>query len=589
MGASEVPDTLFQVAGGQPLLWHLTTRLQRAETPTDLVLATSESPTDTVLADAARSLGLHVHRGAIDDVLGRFTDALDALGCDDGDLVVRVSGLSPLIDPDELDRLVFAFLDRAGRPNQVDYLANYGGQTRLLPKGLEVEVFWAGALRRANVESRTPADREHVTRYLYREGGGDFRTAVSHPDTRDLSYLRLGAGDAQDLAVIDALVTGLGPDASTLVMAAWLDEHPEVLGLNASMPEAELPSDDERRHERIDGGMLLARADAGGDIGFGHVARVTALVDAWLGLGGRATVVGHGITGGALSRLQDLGATVVMGSEKAFESRAPEATALVVDGYAFGAQLQQRWASFGPPLVAIDDVADFPPAADVVVNQNLGFDAARYGATDATLLVGSRYALLRSEFRGPAERPGPGRRRLLMSFGGSDPARLTLPMVRAMLARVPADVTLDVVVGGGLTGPPRAQLERLAELQERRVKLHMDVRDMAALMRTASAAVVAAGSTVWECMACGVPVVMVAVADNQRVVIDGVASQQAGVSLGWHADIDPADAADAVRHLLADTERREALSVRGRELVDGQGVMRVIDALLDAAERSRQE
>ena len=86
-----------------------------------------------------------------------------------------------------------------------------------------------------------------------------------------------------------------------------------------------------------------------------------------------------------------------------------------------------------------------------------------------------------------------------------------------------------------------------------------------------------------------VPVALVAVAANQQVVVDGVSRRDAGVSLGWHADLDPHAAADRVAALLRDDGRRAELARRGRELVDGRGVLRVIDALLDAVESRRQD
>lgn len=587
MGSSRLPGKVLREAGGNTLLWHLARRLGRARTPDTIVVATTTDASDTGLAEAAAALGLVVHRGPVDDVLARFSGALDALAAADDDIVVRVTGDCPLLDPDELDRLVDEFRALSGGNDSVDYLTNQEGAKRTIPQGLDVEVFRAGALRRADRESDAPGDREHVTPYLYRPGGGAFRTAVSAPSGRDLSYLRLTVDEAADLVVVDAVVTALGPEASTLAVARWLDEHPEILAINAGTRQKSFQSENELRRQRIDGGLLLARADAGANIGFGHVARVTAVVEAWLELGGGAAVVGTGIAGGALQRLENLGATVVHAGAAAFESRAPQALALVVDGYEHTETHHRRWASLGKAVLAIDDLAEFEPIADVVVNQNLDFESSRYGDSEARLLVGNAYVLLRGEFRRDREGVAP-QRRILMTFGGSDPARLTLTMVQAVLASTGPDVCIDVVMGPGMPDEDRLALERIAGEQPR-AELHHDVRDMAALMRSATVAVTAAGGTTWELMACGVPLALVAVADNQRVVLAGVERRDAGLSLGWHQDLDVNQAAAAVASLLADERRRARLSTKGRALVDGRGVLRVIDALLDAVDRRRQE
>jgi spore coat polysaccharide biosynthesis predicted glycosyltransferase SpsG len=98
----------------------------------------------------------------------------------------------------------------------------------------------------------------------------------------------------------------------------------------------------------------------------------------------------------------------------------------------------------------------------------------------------------------------------------------------------------------------------------------------------------AAGSTTWEALRCGVAPIVVAVADNQRAVAAGVEALGAGVSLGWHGDADADASAARVVGLLEDPEALDALTRHCRGVVDGRGVLRAIDALLDAIDRRGQ-
>jgi hypothetical protein len=82
-------------------------------------------------------------------------------------------------------------------------------------------------------------------------------------------------------------------------------------------------------------------------------------------------------------------------------------------------------------------------------------------------------------------------------------------------------------------------------------------------------------------MACGVPVAIIGVADNQRAVVEGIERRAAGVCLGWHDTLDLLAAADLVSALLRDPARLAELAGKGRATVDGRGVHRVLDALLD--------
>jgi hypothetical protein len=82
-------------------------------------------------------------------------------------------------------------------------------------------------------------------------------------------------------------------------------------------------------------------------------------------------------------------------------------------------------------------------------------------------------------------------------------------------------------------------------------------------------------------MACGVPVAIIGVADNQRAVVEGIERRAAGVCLGWHDTLDLLAAADSIQALLGDPTRLAELAGKGRAAVDGRGVYRVLDALLD--------
>ncbi|WP_146155839.1 cytidylyltransferase domain-containing protein [Enhygromyxa salina] len=583
MGSSRLPGKVLREAGELSLLAHLTRRLRRASAPTQLVVATTVEPSDDELAEACEALGLTVHRGPVDDVLARFHGALAQLAAAPEDLVVRVTGDCPLLDPDELDRLVDEFLSRAPSAEAVDYLTNQAGERRRIPRGLDVEVFTVAGLERAQREASMAGDREHVTPYFYREPGR-FRVAVSDPPGADLGHLRLTVDTPADLEVVDAIVRALGPDASTAAIAAWLAAHPKVAQRNAEVRQKSIDSDMEARAARVRARRLLARADAGGATGFGHVTRVGALLDAWVELGGHATLVGRGVVGAVRERLLASGVELVDGGDADFDARIDQADALCVDGYAFGRADQERWQA-RRALLAIDDLAAHEQLADLVVNQILDFPPERYATAAWTrLLIGHPYVLLRREFRRAGADAGGPSARVVVTFGGTDPAGLSAPFVEALLAQLEPSSQIVLIVGRGVDADARAQLEALAAANER-LELRVDVREMAALLASATLCVSAAGTTVWEAMASGVPVVCVAVADNQRPVIAGIERRAAGVSLGWHQELDLARAARRIRALLADPAGLAELGARGRATVDGRGVYRVIDALLDVIDR----
>ena len=106
-------------------------RLGRARELDQIVLATSDLAADDRLAEHVHETGLIVFRGSERDVLDRYHGAAGFVGAD---VVVRVTGDCPLVDPQLVDDAVLAF-----RRAAVDYASNVDPPT--YPDGLDIEVF----------------------------------------------------------------------------------------------------------------------------------------------------------------------------------------------------------------------------------------------------------------------------------------------------------------------------------------------------------------------------------------------------------------------------------------------------------------
>lgn len=159
MSSSRLPGKVLKPLLGQPMILRQIERLQRCRELGRIVVATSLDPSDDILAKTLAKAGLETFRGPLDDVLGRFVLAADHLQLE-GD-IVRLTADCPLADPGVIDACV-----ALRREGGFDYASN--GQVRTYPRGLDVEVFTAAALRRAGAEATSPYDREHVTPWLYR-------------------------------------------------------------------------------------------------------------------------------------------------------------------------------------------------------------------------------------------------------------------------------------------------------------------------------------------------------------------------------------------------------------------------------------
>jgi glutamate-1-semialdehyde 2,1-aminomutase len=216
MGSTRLPNKVMKPIGGVPMIELLLSRLARARAVNQIVLATSIDPVNAPLVAHVESLGYAVAQGSENDVLQRY---LDAARAQNADIVVRITGDCPLVDPALVDRAITSF-----REAGLDYFSNVNPPT--YPDGLDIEVFTMAALERAALETERPYDHEHVTPYI-RESG-NFRQSGMRND-EDLSGLRWTVDEAEDFAVVEKVFAHFAPRTDF----GW----GEVLALQSASPD----------------------------------------------------------------------------------------------------------------------------------------------------------------------------------------------------------------------------------------------------------------------------------------------------------------------------------------------------------------
>jgi len=258
---------------------------------------------------------------------------------------------------------------------------------------------------------------------------------------------------------------------------------------------------------------------------------------------------------------------------------------LVVDHYALDARWERRVRGACGCLMVIDDLADRPHDCDLLLDQNLGREAAHYEAhlpVACRLLIGPGYALLRSQFaahrpavwaRGGAASVRP-LRRLLVALGGVDKHNVTGQVLEALIGvPLPEDGRITVVMGS--RAPRLADVSAQAARMPWPTEVKVDVSDMAELMEHSDLAVGGAGTTAWERCCMGLPTVTLVLAENQRS--GALALHEAGcVAL---VD-DVSGLAQAMRQLL-EPSTRVAMEQACFTTVDGLGAQRVASRMYE--------
>jgi len=337
---------------------------------------------------------------------------------------------------------------------------------------------------------------------------------------------------------------------------------------------------------------VAVRTDAGPEIGLGHVRRCLTLAGALRELGVESLFA---FAGDSLARAwleasdfevvpvepaRDLAGTLE-------HCRAHQARVIIVDSPSLGTDDLTALVAAGLRVVVIDDLADHELPVDLVVNASAGADRLQYrGAPRTRFLLGPRYVLLRPQFGQASSRSVPDRaRRILITVGGGDPMDLTSRLV-GWATRALGVVEQDVVVGPLSV---RSEALRVAvEAAGGRVALHVDPKDLAALMLAADVALCGGGQTAYEMAATGTPAIAIRLAENQTLNLQGLS--EAG-ALVWVGDAEDQDLGSSVTRALEvlsrDPGRRERMSGKGQALVDGQGAARVAVAVAEMLEDER--
>jgi UDP-2,4-diacetamido-2,4,6-trideoxy-beta-L-altropyranose hydrolase len=348
---------------------------------------------------------------------------------------------------------------------------------------------------------------------------------------------------------------------------------------------------------------ILFVADAGPEVGGGHVMRCLTLARALVERGAECAFVESRAAAPILRRFgwpaqtllamadaRDLDALVA--SAEDFAERLG-VDAIVVDHY--GVDLRQEQplrAEGGRRLVVIDDLANRRHSCDLLIDPGYGRRREHYSALivpECASLVGPSHALVRPEFAAARQRAlgrrakhGPVRR-ALVALGLTDVGGLTGRVVAALTDEL-GDVRLDIVLGADAPSLPAL---REAALTDRRLHLWVDTAEMASLMADADIAIGAGGSSVWERATVGLPSATVILADNQREMID----LMAGAGFTFAIDATQSDfetrLAECWRALTSDQTLRWSLAERTAELCDGQGAERVAERIMGLIQSAR--
>ena len=169
MGSERLSGKVIKPILNKPMIIHTLDRLKKSRYIDEIILATSNLDKDDILEDTVKNYGYEVFRGSENNVLERYKAAADKYR---GDIVIRITGDCPLIDPLIVDNVISYFL-----ANAFDYVRLDVPETFI--RGFDVEIFLKEALDKTFALVEEDIYREHVTLYMY-----------NHPEAFNIGYVK---------------------------------------------------------------------------------------------------------------------------------------------------------------------------------------------------------------------------------------------------------------------------------------------------------------------------------------------------------------------------------------------------------------
>lgn len=260
---------------------------------------------------------------------------------------------------------------------------------------------------------------------------------------------------------------------------------------------------------------IVLRADSSLSIGLGHVSRTFALAHAIHQLGVDVICIGERMTTGksiapSYESIAVSESSFPANGDGAREILRFEPDGVIVDGYHFSTDFFLALDDAHTPYAAIDDGGRTNAINPRVIhNQNPDASPRLYGRAPKTtrLLLGQDFVLLRPEIETVSRDTTRAENVVVLGFGGTDPAELTIPVAAKL-------------VGAGIAVRISSSFEPLAHK-----RFSDSIRDgsihffapshFPEMLATSRLAVLGAGSSLWEASAVGTPAIGVIVADNQ--------------------------------------------------------------------------
>jgi len=250
-----------------------------------------------------------------------------------------------------------------------------------------------------------------------------------------------------------------------------------------------------------------------------------------------------------------------------------QANVLVIDHYRAIPDYQRQLEAFGLPWLQFDYRHAFDIRARWIVNISPTADVRDYAslcAESSRFLLGSRFAILRSEFKAPVPRPVEDIRSVLVMLGGGDDRGIAALLVDWLSREKGVHVSL-------VTTRVNPRLDQIQEQVRGNpaLSLLIEPESIARLMRMSDVAICAGGTTTFELVSQAVPFLSVALADNQVNLCRAWEALGVSLHLGGIGELNELRFREQWAR-IASRDQRTNMQQKARNMCDNGGAERIV-------------
>lgn len=239
---------------------------------------------------------------------------------------------------------------------------------------------------------------------------------------------------------------------------------------------------------------------------------------------------------------------------------------VIVDSYYANEDFCSKVYKEAKVVLFIDDYNRITYPGGFVLNSVIGADKIGYPEkNDIIYLLGPEFHPLRKEFWNvPAKKIRERVEKVLITFGGTDMTNET-PGVLLKLKELYPELEKHVIIGNGFTN-----IDEIKNASDKKTLLisHPDAEKMKQEMLECDIAISAAGQTIYELARVGITTFAKKIVENQDNIIKN-----------WKA-VEFLKDVDSLCE-IPDYIDRNIICNKGRRIVDGKGVIRIVEKLLN--------